>query len=71
MVLTIRMRGTSDDDFIIDVHPNDPNIILAGGFSGHGFKFASVIGSILADLSADGFTDKDISFFKLDRFNID
>ena len=61
---------TPDDDFIIDVHPNDPNIILAGGFSGHGFKFASVIGSILADLSADGFTDKDISFFKLDRFNI-
>lgn len=59
---------TPDDDFIIDVHPSNPNIVLAGGFSGHGFKFASVIGAILADLSVDGTTDRDISPFTLSRF---
>lgn len=60
---------TPDDDFIIDVHPENPNIILAGGFSGHGFKFASAIGSILSDLSVDGTTTHDISTFKLSRFS--
>ena len=60
---------TPDDDFIIDVHPENPNIILAGGFSGHGFKFASAIGSILSDLSVDGTTAHDISPFKLIRFS--
>lgn len=59
---------TPDSDFIIDIHPEFSNVVLAGGFSGHGFKFSSVIGSILADLIIDGKTDQDISFFKLSRF---
>lgn len=38
---------TPDEDFIIDVHPKHPNIAFAGGFSGHGFKFASAVGEAL------------------------
>lgn len=59
---------TPDNNFIIDTHPNNPNIVLAGGFSGHGFKFASVIGAILSELSLDGTTTRDISFLGLNRF---
>lgn len=60
--------NTPDDDFIIDVHPKHPNIVFAGGFSGHGFKFASVIGSILSELSEHGTTTRDIDFLRLNRF---
>jgi monomeric sarcosine oxidase len=41
---------TPDEDFIIDQHPEHANVALAAGFSGHGFKFAPVIGEHLADL---------------------
>lgn len=60
--------NTPDHDFIVDIHPDRSNVLLAGGFSGHGFKFASVIGSILADLTLDGTTNRDISFLSLQRF---
>lgn len=60
--------NTPDSDFIVDLHPDHPNIVLAGGFSGHGFKFASVIGSILSELAIDGETSRDIPYLKLDRF---
>jgi N-methyl-L-tryptophan oxidase len=60
--------NTPDSDFIVDFHPSFSNVILAGGFSGHGFKFASVIGSILSDLVLDGSTNYDISFLDLQRF---
>jgi monomeric sarcosine oxidase len=42
-----------DEDFIIDRHPDHENVVFAAGFSGHGFKFAPVIGEHLADLSLD------------------
>ncbi|MBB6693620.1 N-methyl-L-tryptophan oxidase [Cohnella xylanilytica] len=59
---------TPDEDFIIDRHPVYSNVLLAGGFSGHGFKFASVVGEILADL-ATGFEPRhDIRPFSLSRF---
>ena len=45
---------TPDRDFIIDRLPGAPNIIVASPCSGHGFKFAPVIGEILADLAIDG-----------------
>lgn len=57
-----------DEDFILDAHPLYPQIVLASPCSGHGFKFASVIGEILADLSTKGSTPHDISRFRLDRF---
>jgi N-methyl-L-tryptophan oxidase len=60
--------NTPDHDFIIDFHPEHDHVIVAGGFSGHGFKFTSVVGSILSDLSIDGQTTHDISFLRLNRF---
>ena len=59
---------TPDHDFVIDRHPAHPNLILCGGFSGHGFKFAPVIGEIAADLALDGGTRHDIDFLSLRRF---
>jgi len=59
---------TPDRDFIIDRLPDAPNIIVASPCSGHGFKFAPVIGEILADLATEGGTGHDISRFRLSRF---
>lgn len=60
--------NTPDSDFIVDIHPQHRNVVLAGGFSGHGFKFASAIGSILSDLVLEGKTSLDISYLSLNRF---
>ena len=58
---------TPDKNFIIDTHPELKNIIIAGGFSGHGFKYSSVIGEILSQLVIDGNTSHDISKFSISR----
>jgi sarcosine oxidase len=60
---------TPDAHFIVDQHPAHPNVILCGGFSGHGFKFAPVIGEIAADLALDGGTRHAIEFLSLKRFS--
>jgi len=59
---------TPDHDFIVDRIPDAPNIVVASPCSGHGFKFAPVIGEILADLATAGGTGHDISRFRLGRF---
>ena len=59
---------TPDGDFILDRLPAAPRIIVASPCSGHGFKFAPVIGEILADLTVIGTTRHDISRFGLARF---
>jgi sarcosine oxidase len=59
--------NTDDGHFLIDRHPKRPNIVLAGAGSGHGFKFASVIGEIVADLVIDGRSQHDIELFNVDR----
>ncbi len=59
---------TPDTHFVIDHHPRYPNVVIAGGFSGHGFKFAPVIGEILADLLVEGKTRHDIALFAIKRF---
>ncbi|TVY04255.1 N-methyl-L-tryptophan oxidase [Cohnella terricola] len=59
---------TSDDNFIIDFHPAYPNVLLAGGFSGHGFKFASVVGEITADLIEHRKSSQDLRLFAVSRF---
>jgi sarcosine oxidase len=59
---------TPDRHFVLDVHPDHPNVALAAGFSGHGFKFASVVGEILADLADTGRTDLPIDMFRIHRF---
>ena len=65
---TCLYTNTSDGDFIIDRLPGAENVIVASPCSGHGFKFAPVIGEILADLALNGSTDHDISRFVLRRF---
>ena len=57
-----------DEHFLIDTHPETDLAIVGAGFSGHGFKFCSVVGEILADLALDGETMHDIGFLRLDRF---
>jgi sarcosine oxidase len=65
---TCMYTRTPDEDFVIDRSSADPRIILASPCSGHGFKFASVIGEVLADLALGKTPANDISRFKLERF---
>lgn len=58
-----------DGHFIIGHHPRYASIVFAAGFSGHGFKFASVIGEILAELALDGRTRHSIGAFDVARFD--
>ncbi|MGH2398339.1 MAG: N-methyl-L-tryptophan oxidase [bacterium] len=60
--------NTPDGHFIIDRHPRHTNVTIACGFSGHGFKFASVVGEILAELATYGHTRHHIGLFQLGRF---
>jgi sarcosine oxidase len=57
-----------DHHFVLSLHPAHPQVALAAGFSGHGFKFASVVGEILADLATTGRTSHPIGFLSPDRF---
>ncbi|MDQ6781188.1 MAG: N-methyl-L-tryptophan oxidase [Candidatus Eremiobacteraeota bacterium] len=59
---------TPDEHFIIGRHPAHAAVILAGGFSGHGFKFCSVVGEILAQLAIDGEPVHSIALFSPTRF---
>ncbi len=58
-------ENSPDEHFLIDRLPGQPNVVFAGGFSGHGFKFASVVGEALADLVIDGRATPDADFLKL------
>lgn len=60
--------NSPDGHFIIDRHPAHERVTLACGFSGHGFKFASVVGEILADLALEGSTRLPAQFLGLSRF---
>ena len=66
----ICLYGNSpDENFIIDKLPGyEENVSVACGFSGHGFKFASVIGEILADLAIEGKSELPIKFLNAKRF---
>jgi len=59
--------NSPDEHFIVDQHPSCPQVIIAAGFSGHGFKFCSVIGEILADLAISGTSPHDTRLFRLAR----
>jgi sarcosine oxidase len=65
---TCLFEPTRDEHFLIDHHPETSAAVVGAGFSGHGFKFCSVVGAILADLALDGHTRHDIELFRLDRF---
>jgi sarcosine oxidase len=59
---------TPDEHFVVGIHPNHPQVAIGCGFSGHGFKFASVMGEILADLALEGNTHHSIEFLSPQRF---
>lgn len=58
-----------DEHFIIDRHPLHASVIVASPCSGHGFKFASAIGEVLADMAMDTPVAFDTSLFSLSRFS--
>jgi len=58
---------TLDEDFIIDTHPHSPVLLIAAGFSGHGFKFCALVGRIMSELALMGETAFDIHPFRIDR----
>ena len=68
MLRTCIFTNTPDEHFVIDHLPGAPQVIVGSACSGHGYKFASVIGEILADLAMRGDTAHDIGLFRLDRF---
>jgi sarcosine oxidase len=60
--------NTPDETFVVDRHPAAPGVAFASACSGHGFKFAPLIGEVLADLVLDGTTTWPIERFRADRF---
>ena len=60
--------NTPDEHFVVDRHPEYPQVAIASPCSGHGFKFASVVGEIMADLTESGSTRFALDKFKLSRF---
>ena len=66
---TCLFTNTPDRDFVIGFHPEHPQVLISSPCSGHGFKFASAIGELQADLLATGSTSFDLSPFSLSRFS--
>ena len=61
--------NTPDEHFVIDSLPDHPEVIVASPCSGHGFKFASVIGEVLADLATTGSSRMNLDLFSYGRFS--
>jgi sarcosine oxidase len=61
--------NTPDEHFVISAHPEHPQVVIACGFSGHGYKFCSVVGEIVADLAIEGSTRHPIDLFSPARLN--
>ncbi|MEV5967407.1 N-methyl-L-tryptophan oxidase [Kribbella sp. NPDC051952] len=57
-----------DGDFLIGVPAAAPSLVLAGGFSGHGFKHSAAVGDIAVDLALDGASEIGLGRFSPDRF---
>jgi sarcosine oxidase len=67
---TCMFTNTPDEHFILDTLPGLPQVIVASPCSGHGFKFAAVIGEILAELAVSGATRHDVGWLGLGRFDV-
>ncbi len=66
---TCLYTNTPDENFIVDYLPGfDKDVAVAAGFSGHGFKFVSVIGELMSELVMDGSTRIRIDFLNAQRF---
>jgi sarcosine oxidase len=61
---------TPDAHFIVDRHPEYPQVALAAGLSGHGFKFTSVLGELLCQLALDGRTSLPVEFLSCRRASL-
>ena len=59
--------NTPDGHFLVDQHPEAPRVVFASACSGHGFKFASILGELLADRLTDTPSALDLEPFRLDR----
>lgn len=59
--------NTSDRHFVIDLHPEEPRVVIASACSGHGFKFACVVAEIVADLATGATSDFNLSLFGVSR----
>jgi sarcosine oxidase len=66
---TCLFENSPDEHFILDALPEAPQVLVGAGFSGHGFKFCSVVGEILADLALDGTTTHPIDFLRVSRLH--
>ncbi|HET9365499.1 MAG TPA: N-methyl-L-tryptophan oxidase [Candidatus Angelobacter sp.] len=65
---TCLFTNSPDEHFILDLHPETPLVSIAAGFSGHGFKFCSVVGEIMADFALEGECDRfDLRLFRINR----
>ena len=64
---TCIFTNTPDHDFVIDFHPEHSNVLISSPCSGHGFKFASAIGELQADLVTTGSSRFDLTPFRLER----
>ena len=62
--------NTPDENFILDFHPQHPQVLIASPCSGHGFKFSSAIGETAADLLTKQFSRFDLTPFKIARFSV-
>jgi sarcosine oxidase len=65
---TCLFENTPDEHFLLGLHPEHEQVVLAGGGSGHGFKFASVVGEVVADLVAGNAPRLDIGLLSPQRF---
>lgn len=59
---------TPDEHFIVDTHPEYSHVVIGAGFSGHGFKFSTIIGKMLTDIVLGGETPHNDTLFKISRF---
>lgn len=66
--VTCLYTKTPDEHFVLDRHPEHERVVLAGGGSGHAFKFGPVLGEILADLATVGRSRYDTSPYAVTRF---
>ena len=58
---------TPDRHFVVDVHPEFPQVSFAAGLSGHGFKFTSMLGELMSQFALDGFAGLDVDFLSCQR----
>lgn len=61
--------NSPDGDFVVDRHPAHPPVVVAAGFSGHGFKMTPAIGELVADLVVDGESELPSAMFGVDRLS--